>query len=209
VTVQVSQLSYRIKTGQALVDGVDLDIPSGQVTCVLGPNGAGKTTLLRLLSCELAPASGSISLNGRNLKEYSAEERALRIAVLPQSSHLSFPYPVIDVVLLGRLPHRRHSSSSKDQQIAFEALEKVEATHLVKRSYSTLSGGEKQRVQLARILAQLDDGDDLTGKLLLLDEPTSALDLAHQHQVLHAALGLASRGAAVFSVLHDLNLAAQ
>ncbi len=211
MTLQAKNLSYRTRTGEVLVDSINMELKSGEVVGVLGPNGAGKTTLLKMLSGELAPTSGEVRIAGERLPELAHAERALHVAVLPQAGTLTFPYPVIDIVLLGRLPHRHRSSARTDRRIAFRCLEQVEAEHLAERSYPTLSGGEKQRVQLARILAQLESAhtENLSEKYLLLDEPTSALDLSHQHQVLESARSMASRGAGVLAILHDLNLASQ
>jgi len=210
MSVRVSGLTYQTSNGATLVNKVDMDINHGELTCTLGPNGAGKTTLLRLLSGELRPTEGRIELLNTPLAHYSPDQRAKILGILPQSSALAFPYPVLDVVLLGRTPHHRSSSARADRDIAWDCLSVVEADHLGDRPYSTLSGGEKQRVQFARVLAQLHGMDgSAEGKVLLLDEPTSALDLAHQHQVLRIAKAFAERGAAVMAILHDLNLAAQ
>lgn len=208
--ITVTNATYRIPSGKAIVDSVSVTIDPGSVLGVLGPNGAGKSTLLKMLSADISPCEGSVELDSRSIRDYDSQSRALRIAVLPQSAELSFPYHVFDVALFGRLPHHRASNLRKDRAIVWECLERVEADHLAERSFQTLSGGEKQRVQLARVLAQLEDGNErLDGKVLLLDEPTSALDLSHQHQVLSVAKDVSRRGAAVLAILHDLNLAAQ
>lgn len=184
---------------------VDLELHPGEVLGVLGPNGAGKSTLLGALCGELKAARGEVSLAGRPLAEWSGPARARRLAVLPQSSTLSFAFAVEQVVGLGRLPHA--SGRQRDDEIVGEALRAADAAHLVGRSYLALSGGERQRVHLARVLAQLWPG--ATGQTLLLDEPTSMLDPLHQHTTLQAVREFAGRGAAVLVILHDLNLAAR
>lgn len=184
---------------------IDLQLQPGEVFGVLGPNGAGKSSLLGALSGELPLARGAVTLHGRALADWSGPERARQLAVLPQSSTLSFAFKVEQVVGMGRLPHA--SGRARDAEIVEEALQAADAAHLRGRSYLALSGGERQRVHLARVLAQLWPGAD--GQCLLLDEPTSALDPLHQHTTLQAVRDFAGRGAAVLVILHDLNLAAR
>ncbi|MCS6766928.1 MAG: heme ABC transporter ATP-binding protein [Candidatus Protistobacter heckmanni] len=214
-------LSYRAghgAGGRLLVDGVSLRVAPGEFIAILGPNGAGKTTLLRLLAGELDPARGEVELNGRRISSWGHVERARMRAVLPQESKLAFGFSALEVALFGRYPHRDHLLNKRDVDIALAALDAADAGHLAARDFTTLSGGEKSRVQMARVLAQLWEpplpakgGQDLgLGRCLLLDEPTAALDLAHQHTSLAAARRFAKeQGAAAVAVLHDLNLAGQ
>lgn len=202
--LRADNLSVRRGPCTVLAD-IDLHLQPGQVLGVLGPNGAGKSTLLGALSGELEAAAGSVTLDGRALGAWSGQERARRLAVLPQSSTLNFAFPVLDVVGMGRLPHA--SGRVRDGEIVEAALRAADAEHLRGRSYLALSGGERQRVHLARVLAQLWPGG--AGQVLLLDEPTSALDPLHQHTTLQAVRDFASQGAAVLVILHDLNLAAR
>lgn len=192
---------------RVLLSDINLSIGAGEVLAVLGPNGAGKTSLLRLLSGELSAQRGSVTLNGRPLAAWADRARAQMLAVLPQQSLLGFPFRVLEVVLLGRIPH--DSGRQLDEQIAYAALDAADARHLSERDYTRLSGGEKQRVHLARVLAQIWQPAATGERFLLLDEPTSALDLAHQHAILRAARQLAAQGVGVLLILHDLNLAAQ
>ena len=190
---------------RTVLDGVDLQLRPGEVLGVLGPNGAGKSTLLDVLSGELQPAQGKVWLGERELGEWPGLERARRLAVLPQSSTLSFAFQVEAVVGMGRLPHA--SGQARDAEIIAAALQAADAAHLSGRRYTALSGGERQRVHLARVLAQLWPG--AAGQTLLLDEPTSMLDPLHQHTTLRAVREFAGHGAAVLVILHDLNLAAR
>lgn len=190
-----------------LVDDVSVDLHPGELLAVLGPNGAGKSTLLRLLSRELSPTWGSVELDARRLADYPSAERARRIAVLPQTSNLAFPFRALEVVLLGRLPHEGFTSPRRDREIALAAMELAEVDHLAGRVYTTLSGGERQRVHLARVLAQLWE-EQPWQRYLLLDEPTSALDIGHQQSLLQLARRLVAHGLGLLAVLHDLNLAA-
>ncbi|MHC6223966.1 heme ABC transporter ATP-binding protein [Pseudomonas sp. X10] len=202
--LEVEHLHLR-RGSTAVLHDISLTLAPGQVLGVLGPNGAGKSSLLGALCGELAPSQGQVRLLGRELMEWSGQERARRLAVLPQVSSLGFAFRVEEVVGLGRLPHA--SGQARDQEIIETALRAADAWHLVGRSYLALSGGERQRVHLARVLAQLWPGEE--GATLLLDEPTSMLDPLHQHTTLQAVRSFADHGAAVLVILHDLNLAAR
>lgn len=190
---------------RAVLADIDLELKPGEVLGVLGPNGAGKSTLLGAMCGELALAKGQVSLGGRLLAQWPARERACHMAILPQSSSLSFGFLAEEVVGFGRLPHA--SGAAEDQRIIQAALQAADAEHLLGRSYLALSGGERQRVHLARVLAQLWPGNP--SQVLLLDEPTSMLDPLHQHVTLQAAWDISRRGVAVMVILHDLNLAAR
>ena len=186
--------------GDELLSDIDFSLEPGQVMSILGPNGAGKTSLLNLLCGSVLPTRGQFALGERPLADWPIRERARAQAVLPQQSSLNFPYTVEEVVLLGRTPHA--SGTAVDAQILDETLRATDTTALRHRIYTQLSGGEKQRVQLARVFAQL-------WRLLLLDEPTSALDLSHQKLIMQSVRDLARQGCAVVLVLHDFNLAAR
>jgi iron complex transport system ATP-binding protein len=190
---------------RTVLANIDIQLRPGEVLGVLGPNGAGKSTLLGALCGELPTSEGRVSLDERPLTDWPGQERARRLAVLPQSSSLNFAFSVNEVVGMGRLPHA--SGRVRDGEIVAEALSAADALHLAGRSYLALSGGERQRVHLARVLAQLWPGAE--GQTLLLDEPTSMLDPLHQHTILQAVRDFAERGAAVLVILHDLNLAAR
>jgi len=191
--------------GRRVLSEVTLALQAGQVLGVLGPNGAGKSSLLAMLSGELAPGAGEVLLEGQPLERWQGRQRAQRLAVLPQSSSLSFGFNVEQVVRMGRMPH--DTGLAVDQQIVEQVLGAVDASYLGGRNYLQLSGGERQRVHLARVLAQLWPGAD--GQVLLLDEPTSMLDPLHQLSVLDAVRRFADHGASVLVILHDLNLAAR
>lgn len=184
---------------------IDLSLNEGEVLGVLGPNGAGKSSLFGALCGELTPSTGTVQLEGQPLGKWSGHERAQRMTVLPQTSTLEFDFIVRQVVGFGRLPHA--SGVQVDAQIIEEVLDHCALQHLAERPYTKLSGGERQRVQLARALTQLWPA--APGKTLLLDEPTAALDPQHQHATLQLIRKVASDGASVALVLHDLNLAAR
>ncbi len=193
--------------GRRLLQDIHFSLAAGEVLSVLGPNGAGKTSLLNLLCGAISPDRGSYHFLGRPFNEWDTASRARSQAVLPQQSALNFPFSVEEVVRLGRIPHA--SGAQQDQKIVERCLEASDTLALRQRLYTQLSGGEKQRVQLARVLAQIWRAEDAPGRLLLLDEPTSALDLAHQRLVLQQVRELAADGCGVLMILHDFNLAAR
>ncbi|MEV8586469.1 heme ABC transporter ATP-binding protein [Streptomyces sp. NPDC051180] len=186
---------------RAVLDGARVEVRAGEVLALVGPNGAGKSTLLAALAADLAPDAGEVRIDGRAAGDWPADELALRRAVLPQDAALSFPFPVAEVVRMGRAPWAGTAREDEDDDAVAEALAATEVTEFAARPFSALSGGERARVALARVLAQR------TG-LLLLDEPTAALDLRHQELVLGVCRERAAAGDAVVLVLHDLGLAA-
>lgn len=194
-------------SGKTLISDIDLTLNPGEVLAVLGPNGAGKSTLFKVMAGEYTHYSGELCLNGSNYNDWSSNHIAHMVGVLPQSSGLLFPFSAFEVVMLGRLPHS--SGRKADREIALAAMRQADVVHLAAALYPSLSGGEKQRVQLARVLCQIWCETELGDRYLLLDEPTSALDLSHQHHTLKLARQLAAKGMGVLAILHDLNLASQ
>lgn len=190
-----------------LVRNVDVKVMPGELMVILGPNGAGKSTLFKLLSGEWPASEGTVSLEGQDYPHWQANELARTRAILPQHSSLTFPFTVEEVVQMGRTPHA--TGAKRDAAIVAELIERCDLQHLRNRLYPWLSGGEKQRVQLARVLAQIwpTEHDRQSHKYLFLDEPNSGLDIAHQHSMLAIAKELTQRGYAVVVILHDLNLA--
>jgi iron complex transport system ATP-binding protein len=194
-------------SGTPLLHAINLDVLPAKITTVLGPNGAGKTSLLRVLVGELPPDTGSVSLNGRALNAWTPRQRARTLAVLPQHSLLNFPFTAAEVVMLGRTPH--DTGVAHDREIVARTLQAVDGDYLANRIYTQLSGGEKQRVHLARVLAQIWEPCPQGERYLVLDEPTSSFDLAHQQLTLEIVRNLADTGVGVLMVIHDLNLAAR
>ncbi|MEH6583151.1 MAG: heme ABC transporter ATP-binding protein [Halioglobus sp.] len=192
--------------GPALLENISLELDAGEALGIIGPNGAGKTSLLQLLTGDIAACGGELIVLGRELAEWKTHERAQTMAVLPQLSLLNFPYSVEEVILLGRTPHS--SGRKEDQAILQEVMQATDTHRLADRIYTQLSGGEKQRVQLARVFAQIWRSADDSPRLLLLDEPTAALDLAHQQLVMETLRALAASGCAIVMVAHDFNLIA-
>jgi iron complex transport system ATP-binding protein len=194
-------------SGTCLLRAIDLDVWPGKITTVLGPNGAGKTSLLRTLVGELSPDSGVVEMNNKRLADWTPRQRARTLAVLPQQSLLNFPFTAAEVVMLGRTPHE--TGLAHDRAIVAQALQCVDGDYLAERIYTQLSGGEKQRVHLARVLAQIWEPVPDSDRYLVLDEPTSSFDLAHQQLTLDIVRALANQGVGILMVMHDLNLAAR
>ncbi|MBS8260741.1 heme ABC transporter ATP-binding protein [Roseibium polysiphoniae] len=176
---------------------------------ILGPNGSGKSTLLKALTGEL-PYSGRVALNGESLSTIRAETLALRRGVLPQHTVLAFPLTVSEVVSLGVLRNDTVGTAKQRRNRIFEALGMVDLEGFEGRQYQSLSGGEQQRVQLARVLCQVWSpmAEDGSRRWLFLDEPVSSLDIKHQIQIMNIAADYARRGGGVLAVMHDLNLTA-
>jgi iron complex transport system ATP-binding protein len=185
--------------GATVLDDVSLDVEEGGFSVVLGPNGSGKTTLIRTLYRAIDPSAGTVEVFGRRIDAVPRRELARTLAVLRQEPELEFEFVVEELVMIGRSPHKGlfDGNGPEDRAIVREALELTDAAHLAGRLFSTLSGGEKQRVLLARALAQRP-------RILLLDEPTNHLDVQHQLDILARVKGL---GLTVVAALHDLALA--
>lgn len=188
--------------GTSLLRGINFDLGAGKILGLVGPNGAGKTSLLNTLVGDVPLQAGSLLLAGRPLANWPRRELAQTLAYLPQLSLLNFPYTVEEVILLGRSPH--DTGAACDRAILEEVLRLTDTLELRGRLYTQLSGGEKQRVQLARIFSQIWQ-ESLVGKMLLLDEPTAALDIQHQQSIALAIRQLAARGCAIVLVIHDFN----
>lgn len=201
VAIEAREISFAYENGPALID-VSLRAGAGELVALLGPNGSGKTTLLRILLGFLRPARGDVRLYDRPIEDYEAKERAKTIAYVSQQPASSFPLKVSELVSLGRYPHAaRFRLAGADSLAVDKALEETDCKHLKDRAFSTLSGGEKQKILIARALAQ-------SAQILLLDEPTLHLDLYYQLQILAALRKLCrEREMTVITVLHDVNLA--
>lgn len=189
---------------RVLLKNISLELPQAKLTVLIGANGAGKSTLMRLMTGFLTPTQGDCFLHGKPLKSYRSETLAQYRAVMKQHSQFQFPFLAEEVIKMGGY-HRRHSEV---ERYFDEVVAATDCQTLCKKAYQQLSGGEQQRVQLARALLQIWS-EEMHGKLLFLDEPTSAFDLYHQQQCLRLLSHLTqTRGLTVCAILHDLNLAA-
>jgi iron complex transport system ATP-binding protein len=200
--IETRDLSFAYP-GRTVLRNVSLSVRCGEMLGILGPNGSGKTTLLRILSAVLK-ARGELKINGRNVKNYGRRELSKLFAAVPQESRVNFPYTVAEIVLMARASY--HSAfaleGKKDLEVARASMELTDSLALSNRYLHELSGGEKQRVMIARALAQEPE-------ILLLDEPSAFLDLKHQVQVFELLRRLnEERGLTILAALHDINLAA-
>lgn len=201
--IRAEQLHYYVN-GSTILRDITLNIPKGKVTAILGANGAGKSTLLKCLTGAAQPTQGCVTIDNKNLSEHSLSELSQTRAVLSQTNSINFPFSAYEIAMMGRSPYSHSPKSKQDNVIVRAALEQVDAWHLKDRIFPTLSGGEQQRVHLARVLAQLWENHD---SYLFLDEPTSALDLKHQHLILQLAREKSREGMGIITILHDIYLA--
>jgi len=187
-----------------VIKDISFEAEAGDFIGIIGPNGSGKTTLLRTIAKILMPRRGVIYINGKNLAEMDIRELAKILAVVPQTFQSGFEFKVEDVVLMGRTPYlgRFELESERDYKIALRAMRMVGCEHLIGRNIGELSGGELQKVIIARALAQ-------EPKILLLDEPTAHLDINHQIEIMNLLRKLADSGVLIVAVIHDVNLALQ
>ena len=200
----IESLSVSIGSS-TLINNINLAVDAGEVLCVIGPNGAGKTTLLRTIGQDLTPDTGRITFAEQPLSLMAPRSRARQLAVLTQHNPLTFAFTGREVVALGRTPHS--TGVVIDDDICQAAMAALDVTHLAQRLYPSLSGGEQQRIQLARVLAQIWRAEDASARLLLLDEPVTSLDIGHQHQLMQAVRAFARTDVAVVMTVHDMTLA--
>lgn len=186
-----------------VLDGVDASVTRGEFVGLVGPNGAGKTTLLRTINAVLAPDEGRVAVDDEVVARLPAGETGTLVATVPQNTHLSFAFDVRRVVAMGRHPYisRFGTESERDRTLVERAMERTDVTDLTDRSIEAVSGGERQRVLLARALAQ-------DTPVILLDEPTASLDVNHQVRTFELVADLVAEGTTVVAAIHDLNLAA-
>ena len=201
--LSATDLSFAYHGGAPVLDGVSLSINRGWIVGLIGPNGSGKTTLVRVLNGTLTPSRGRVLLDNAPLTAMARRDLARRIAVVPQETHVTFDFTVLEIVLMGRYPHLGAFAleGPDDASIARKALAATGTAALEARQFATLSGGEKQRVVIASALAQSSD-------ILLLDEPTTALDIGFQFEIASLLTALnRDRGTTMVVSTHDLNFA--
>ncbi|WP_411821262.1 heme ABC transporter ATP-binding protein [Leptospira sp. 'Mane'] len=203
MSLVAKQVNFSVGPHQLLSD-ISLTINPGEVHVLMGKNGAGKSTLFKLLCGDLPPTSGEILLNDKSVEIWKKKDLAKFRSVLTQDFELQFPFSTREVVELGRSPHT--STKSENDKIVEEAMSITNTLHVSNRSYSTLSGGEKQRAQYSRVLSQVWGNPP---KFLLLDEPTSSMDLPNQMKLLQVTRHMADQGYGILLILHDINTAYQ
>lgn len=196
--IKINNLSYEINDNHIL-QNVSVSVEQNQFVGLIGPNGSGKTTLLKHIYRAVAPQKKTVFINGREIESYSYRESARQVTVMRQENGSDFDYTILEMVLMGRAPYRKYfeRDTRADKELAYNALKRVGMEKLANRSFSMLSGGEKQRVLIARSLAQEAD-------ILVLDEPTNHLDVHYQWLLMDL---ISKLDKTVFSVFHELNLA--
>lgn len=204
--IRANNLSVHL-AGKLIVDALSLEATAGRLTAIVGPNGSGKTTTMKAIAGEIA-STGELTLNGRDMRGLAPWQLATRRAVLPQATTIAFPFTVREIVRMG-LSTGPNRHAERAEAIAAQALSAVDLTGFEGRFYQELSGGEQQRVQLARVLTQIWepvlDGEPC---FLMLDEPVSSLDIRHQLTIMRLARSYCEKGGGVIAVMHDLNLTA-
>lgn len=195
-----TQQLHAVLGNTEILRGIDFEANEGEFVGIIGPNGSGKSTLLRCLYRVLTPSEGAVFLDGKELSSYRVKESAQKLAVVAQHNYYNFEFSVRDVVMMGRAPHKRalDRDTAEDYQIMRQSLKAVGMQEFEERSFSTLSGGEQQRIILARALAQQTP-------CLILDEPTNHLDIKYQLWLMDIVKNL---DCTVISAVHDLNIAA-
>lgn len=201
--IEVTDVGYRIN-GNDILNDISISINAGDFVGIIGPNGAGKSTFARLLVNVLKPTSGNIDLSGQELSGINFRELYKKIAFIPQNLDFTFPFTVIDTVLMGRMPYMGRFEFEKDYdyQLAEQALRTVGMEEFSEREVTSLSGGEKQLVALAKAIVQQTD-------FLVLDEPISNLDISHQLKIMSYLDAMADKGKGIVVVLHDLGFASR
>ncbi len=201
VKIEIENLEFSYDSTPVL-EAVNLQIEEGETLAIIGPNASGKTTLLKCINGILEPEKGRILIEGEELENLDKEDIAKKIGHVPQAGTESFPTTVFDTVLMGRKPHGGWKPGDEDLEVASKVLEKLDLEDIAMRDIGEISGGQRQKVLIARAIAQ-------NPEVLLLDEPTSSLDLRHQLEVLDIVREQTGKGISIVMAMHDLNLAAR
>ena len=205
--LRAEKISFSVGKKQILKN-VSASFLPGEFNMILGPNGSGKSSFLKIFSGEINRFQGTVLYDNKKIKELRKEELAKKRAVMSQQADLGFPLLVEEVVMMGRYPHFTFNPNKKDVTICNEVIERMNLVEFKERNYLTLSGGEKQRVQFARVLAQVWEKPADGYRYLVLDEPLNSLDISYQHEFLQAAVELIKDHTVLIAVMHDINLAA-
>jgi iron complex transport system ATP-binding protein len=206
--LKTENIQYSIGKKQIL-NGISAAFHPGEFNMILGPNGSGKSSFLKIFSGEINKYSGSVFYGKEKIDTLKKEELAKHRAVMSQQPELSFPLMVEEVVMMGRYPHFTFNPNKKDEDICHEVMQRMNLISFKERNYLTLSGGEKQRVQYARVLAQIWEKPTEGYRYLFLDEPLTSLDINYQQEFLQIAREFTNAGTVLVAVMHDINLAIQ
>ncbi len=193
-------LNFAYDGGKTVLKGIDIEVGKGEIVALVGPNGSGKTTLLKCLADFQQPEKGTVTIEEKDIADYTLNEKARKLGYVPQIENLTFPSTVFDTILMGRKPYISWNPSKEDKRIVSDVMDKLDLKDLAMRDINELSGGQRQKVFVARALAQRPN-------VLLLDEPTSDLDLKHRLEVLNIIREQTERGISSIIAIHDLNMA--
>ena len=203
--IKLDSVNYSINN-KLLIEDISFSVNNGDMVSIIGPNGSGKSTLIKLITGELSVTSGNVFFNNIKIDDWSSSELAYYRSVLPQSNYLAFPFSVLDIVKMGRYPIK-DSTGSENELICKKILDAFDLSSHIDQNYMTLSGGEKQRVQLARVFSQIWSDNNYDNRVLIIDEPTSYLDINHQCCLFDFLKSMNKKGLTIVMVLHDLNQA--
>jgi iron complex transport system ATP-binding protein len=206
--LSLQNISYRIGKKNILQE-INAVFKRGELNIILGPNGSGKSSLLKIISGDIKAYSGTVLYDQKDSRTIKTADWAKNRSVMSQQPELSFPLIVEEVVMMGRYPHFAFNPGKKDEAICRQVMERLQLQSFSERNYLTLSGGEKQRVQFARVLAQIWEPTADSSRYLFLDEPIASLDIYYQHQFLQMVKQLLADNITVVAVLHDINLSIQ
>lgn len=206
--LKTNNISHHIGNKQIL-NAINTEFKPGEFSMILGPNGSGKSTFLKIFSGELKATTGDVFYDGQAITSLKKEDLAKHRAVMSQQPELSFPLMVEEVVMMGRYPHFIFNPNKTDESICTEVMTRMNLLSFRDRNYLTLSGGEKQRVQYARVLAQIWETPTNSSRYLFLDEPLTSLDINYQQEFLQIAKEFTNKNTVMVAVMHDINLAIQ
>ncbi len=206
--LRTENISYSIGKKQILKN-ISLEFIPGEFNMILGPNGSGKSTFLKIFSGEINDYDGNVFYGDKKIGSIKKEELARKRAVMSQQPELNFPLSVEEVIMMGRYPHFAFNPGKKDEDICNEVMNRMNLRSFKERNYLTLSGGEKQRVQFARVLAQVWEKPGSVTRHLFLDEPLASLDINYQQEFLQIARSFLGPDTIITAVIHDINLAIQ
>lgn len=198
--LEARNVDFEYNEGPLVLDDVDIELNESEILALVGPNGSGKSTLLKCLADFHRPKKGVVKVDGKDITDYTLNEKARKIGYVPQIENISFPSTVFDTILMGRKPYISWKPTRKDKEMVSDLIEKMELSDFAMRDINELSGGQRQKVFVARALAQ-------NPEIMLLDEPTSNLDLKHQLEVLNIIKEQTKRGISSIIASHDLNMA--
>jgi len=204
--LKLQDIHYKVGEKQIL-SNMNVQFAPGELHMIMGPNGSGKTSLIKIASGQIEKFSGQVLYDNQHLNEIPAATLATYRSYLSQQNNIPFPLKVSELIQMGRYPHYEYQASKKDMEIVKEVIDKLEITHLQNRDYNTLSGGEQQRVQFARVLAQVWEKVANNNRYLFLDEPLNNLDIQYQKYLLQTIRKFINADIVVIMIVHDMNWA--